>query len=140
MIFYVVFLQFLFDFCLQVGVWICRDSRKIGLLRHPGASWRYYFDFLLLLASFWAAFGSILGGFGDNFSPISANSWIIFLIFGVRFPRFFDTWLHCFLYLVRVTPRPVTNKGWPGGLREAIQLIMKTPGSHVAYHSPPRTP
>ena len=139
------FFCFLFDFWLQVGTRLLHDSGGLGLLRPPRPSWRHYFDSVFLLASFW--FGLILGGFGNDFSHFSINFSIIFSNFWIRcwkgldmisypfrpilesfcsigwgsFPLLLNVWLHCFLYLVRLAPRPRTNIVWPGGLREAIK-------------------
>jgi hypothetical protein len=35
------------------------------------------------------------------------------------------------LYLVRLTPRPITNNSWPGGLREAIKSAVPEGASGV---------
>ena len=77
--FQVEFFAFSIDFRLQVGSQPAHDSRKIPPLGLPRPSWRHYFDSVFLLASFWDRFGSILGGFGIDFSYFSVNFSIIFV-------------------------------------------------------------
>ena len=77
--FHVDFFTFFVDFRLRVGPQPAHDSGEIRLLTPPRPSWRHYFDSIFLLASFWDGFGSILGGFGTDFSYFSVNFSIIFV-------------------------------------------------------------
>ena len=89
MIFYIVFLQFFFDFGLQVGPRLAQDSGGICLLRPPRASWRGCFGFVSLLASFWDHFGStwswILSLFRRMLESISLFVHIVFQLLGCMF-------------------------------------------------------
>ena len=125
-----IFLHFLSNFGSKLAVsrrTIAGKSASWGLPGRLG-------DATLTSCSSWLRFGPLLDPFWkgsgmifNHFRPILQ----FFFIFGFRFLPFFAIWLHCFLYLVRLTPRPTTNIDWPGGLREAIKSAVPEGASGV---------
>ena len=119
--FILIFIIFLSIFGSKLALNRPRIAEKAGSWRLPG----HLGDTSLTPSSSWLRFGTVLGRFSEGLELIFHTFRLIplqfFFTFGFRFQPFFGIWLHCFLYYVRVTPRPITNKGWPGGLREAIK-------------------